>query len=659
MCGIAGYFNARPNLDLLKSMISQVEHRGPDGFGYYIDNQAGLAHARLSIIDLEGGAQPIHNEDQTIWVTFNGEIYNYLELRMLLEQYGHTFYTNTDTEVIIHAYEQFSVDCFAMFNGQFSIALWDNEAKIGLLARDRVGIQPLFYAEGPEENSFYFGSEVKALFANKILNQGFNTKQLANSLKYWSPTPGYSVFNMVYEIDPGTCMVITETGSSVHHYWDHSYSSSSVELTESVADLREHMFSATSLRLRSDVDVGAYLSGGVDSSIITNIAATLRASNAENRLRTFSIAFDDEQYDESKYQDEVAHRLNMDHTRFLVRPTDIANSFYDVVWHAEKPMLRTAPIPMFLLSKKVKESGVKVVLTGEGADEVFAGYDIFREAEVRKAMATDPDNVSRINQMISELYPWMGDKMLTSSTDYLRMFFGDGSRNYQDPHFSHEPRWKASGKVQTFFSNDIKSSAMQAYAVEALRTHRNNELLTRAQYLEFRTLFQGYLISTQGDRMLMANGVEGRFPFLDPNVVDFGNSLPNEHKLEVYPDGGMTEKLIVKTLADALPSMPESVSRRKKQPYMAPDGSSFYHNGREHSLVSALLEQDYGYFNMRKVEILRKKMAAGKATGFADNMAFMGILSTQALHELYMEDGGSLLPTVDNHRFNIEVNRID
>lgn len=659
MCGIAGYFNKDPQKELLLRMISQIEHRGPDGFGYYLDRDAGLAHARLSIIDLKGGAQPISNEDETIWVTFNGEIYNYLELRTILEKRGHVFKTKTDTEVIVHAYEEYGVDCIPMFNGQFAFALWDSNTQNALLARDRVGIQPLFYTDqwlgsaAIRERTLYFASEIKALMANPELRQGLNPTEIANTFTYWSPSSGRSVFKGVKEVPPG-CYLTFVQGKyvEIRRYWQHDFTK-----RDSVFGLVHHMENAVDFRLRADVPVAAYLSGGLDSSIIATLA---KKKLGGELLSTFSIEFEDAAFDESEYQRKMVSMLGTGHTVHRCTKEEIADVFPKVVMHAEKPLFRTAPAPMYLLSKRVRDSGFKVVLTGEGADEVFGGYDIFRELVVRQMMLSGKYEAAYINRLLQQLYPWMSHRALTSSTDYMKVFFGGSRHDQQWPWFSHEPRIKSSSKSHAFFADHMHPTNESSY-FRTIGGWPDCDDFEQAQFLEWMTLFNGYLMSSQGDRMLMANGVEGRFPFLDPHVVDFGNSLPWTSKVYIDEAGMMDEKHILKQYAQIHKWVPSIISERKKQPYMAPDAECFM--GPDLMVILPYVEHlmspdaDYGYFNMKKVRLLCKKVRAGKAKGFADNQAFIGILSTQLLHWQMVE---SFVPikTADESRFKVAVEKL-
>lgn len=627
MCGISGFYNASESTETLKLMISQLEHRGPDGFGLYHREKTGLAHARLSIIDLEGGWQPIHNPDETVWVVFNGEIFNYIELRDSLKMMGRKFYTNSDTEVIVHMYDIHGTDFVKFLNGQFAIALWDEKEQRGILARDRVGIQPLFYTQ--YNNGLYFGSEIKSLLPVPQLRRGLNEQELANVFTFWTTSPGNTVFNGINEVRPGYYLSVGKDEIKEVQYWDHWTLKHPIA---SVAgkDAEDLLAESIKFRLRSDVPVAAYLSGGLDSSITT----ALIRKHSQNDLRTFSIEFADKTFDESSYQQEVVNALGTKHTSFRCTSDDIVDVFPDVVYHTEKPILRTAPAPMYILSKRVREQGYRVVITGEGADEVFGGYDIFRENYVRRYIINNPDSPHN-ERLLLELYPWMGDR-ISKSSDYLKTFFN----NLTDttvPYFSHEPRWRTTSKSHQFFSGRLPR-VTDFSTTDNWFEHLPDEPLLRAQYIEFKTLFAGYLISSQGDRMLMANGVEGRFPFLDPSVVEFGDCIDPSLKLHT-PFGMMEEKYILKFMADGL--IPNSVINRKKQPYMAPDGSAFFKNGSCPQYVDDLLSQQtllrYGYFNPMKVALLKKKFEKGNGKSFPDNMSFVGILTTQLLHSQFVE----------------------
>ncbi|MFN0305850.1 MAG: asparagine synthase (glutamine-hydrolyzing), partial [Burkholderiales bacterium] len=414
MCGIAGIWSpskeAGPRVEELQRMVAALHHRGPDAEGTRIDGPIGLGHARLSIIDLEGGAQPLANEDHTIWVVFNGEIFNYVELRERLVAQGHCFRTASDTEVLVHLYEQHGDDFVTHLNGQFAIALWDGPRQRLVLVRDRVGIRPLFHTR--INGRFAFASEVKALFALPSVPRALDAAALASTFSYWSVLPPNSIFEGVLSLPPGHRMIVDGDGSTIERYWDWPFAGAStlVGSDQSCADdLRSLLIDAVRLQLRADVPVGAYLSGGLDSSIIT----TIIRNHTNAPLRSFSLTFEDAEFDEGAYQRELARHLSTDHSSMCATRSAIGAAFPRAVWHAEAPMVRTAPTPMMLLADSVRAAGYKVVLTGEGADEAFGGYDLFKEAAIRRFVARQPDSQWR-GALLGRLYPYLANSPVRS-----------------------------------------------------------------------------------------------------------------------------------------------------------------------------------------------------------------------------------------------------
>ena len=637
MCGIAGILDPgaekRVVADTLHRMIGMVKHRGPDGFGFYQEEKIGLAHARLSIIDLEGGWQPIHNEDKSVWIVFNGEIFNYLELTESLEKQGHHFYTRSDTEVIVHLYEQYGFDCLKHLNGQFAFAIWDKRRKRLFLARDRVGIRPLFYARAG--GSLIFASEIKSIFADPRVSRAIDPRALDQIFTFWMTVPPQTAFTGVQELPAGHYMVVENGSESIVNYWDPDFSLDEKPRSEAEysVELMALLLDATRLQLRADVPVGAYLSGGLDSSVI----ATLVKRFTDTPVRTFSVTFHDEAYDESGYQQEVIAHLNTDHSSIKCSYRDIGNIFPEVIWHTEKPILRTAPAPLMLLSKLVRESGYKVVLTGEGSDEILAGYDIFKEAKIRRFIAKSPNSKYR-SHILRRLYPYL-EKSPIRSVRYAEAFFNADVSGYPAASYAHIPRWNTTRKTKIFFSEAMKGSIAGYDNLRALEPLIHEKLpgfdpLSQGQYLEIKTLLSGYLLSSQGDRVAMANSVEGRFPFLDHRVMEFCFKLPPGLRMKV-----LTEKYLLKqTMRDLLPA---SITRRTKQPYMAPDAKSFFH-GQPLDYVDDLLSEERvrraGYFNPAAVTMLAKKCRQSQALGFKDNMAVVGVLSTMLLHDQYVEN---------------------
>lgn len=638
MCGVSGMFCLSAQAKIarhdLEAMVSSLHHRGPDGYGFYLDDHAGLAHARLSIIDLASGDQPIHNETKSIYTIFNGEIFNYIELRKELEKQGHQFYTKSDTEVIVHLYEEYGDDFVQHLNGQFAIAIWDKARQRFLLIRDRVGIVPLFYTI--QQGKLIFASEIKALLKALKQSPAMNLTALDQLMTFWSPVSPNTVFKDIYEISPGKMLVAAQGKTVLKHYWEWQYPRkqdviAATDIATLAEQLHDLLIDATQIRLRSDVPVGAYLSGGLDSSVITAIIH--KYGNVP--LRTFSIGFDDAELDESHYQKELIEHFHADHSKIQCAYSDIANNFLNTIWHTEAPILRTAPIPMGLLSGLVRKQNYKVVLTGEGSDEVLGGYDIFKEGKIRQFWAKFPQSEVR-PLLLKKLYPYL-DISKKQGLVYLKSFFGIGLDHPELPYFSHMTRWATTAKCKEFLADDVKSHLAANIIDSVCETLPTNidswHAFHQAQYIESKLLMSGYLLCSQGDRMLMTNSVEGRFPFLDHRVIEFANHLHPKYKMM-----GLNEKYILKkSMARYLPS---SIVKRYKQPYRAPDIPSFF-QGKTPEYIDELLSADavnrYGYFDSARVGRLVTKIKNGRAIGYKDNMAFIGILSTQAWHHLFIE----------------------
>jgi len=640
MCGIAGSIALHdavppPALDDLTAMVGALRHRGPDEFGLYRDRWAGLAQARLSIIDLATGQQPMCNEQGSLWIVYNGEIYNYVELRAELIDRGHQFRTVSDTEVIVHAYEEWADDAFARFNGQFALALWNSDEETLVLARDRLGVRPLYLCN--HGGRLWFASEVKAIFAgDPSIPRRLDPVGLAETFTFWTTVAPQAVFEGITELEPGHVRTISRESTRDRAYWTPHYPEGPVAPSgslEAAADsLRSALEDAVRLRmLRADVPVGSYLSGGLDSSLVAALGRRVKG----DKFSTFSVRFEDAEYDETPFQRSVAVLIESDHHEITVSRRDIADVFPDVVAHAERPLLRTAPAPLFLLSRLVHETGIKVVLTGEGADEMFAGYDIFREGKVRRFWGRQPGSSLR-PRLLERLYPYLS-RSPTAQRAMAREFFGRDRERWAEPGFAHQPRWQSAAALQRLFVADVRHDTRRVDATERLlaslpQSFRAWSFLAQDQYLEVRTLLSGYLLSSQGDRMLMAHSVEGRFPFLDINVVELANSLPPSFKLH-----GLDEKHVLKRAAAGL--VPDEIIRRSKQPFRAPDALSFAGPSPAdwvNEVISEHAVTDAGIFDPTAVNRLWRKVQAwpaGEQFSNADNMALVGVLSTGLLHE--------------------------
>lgn len=639
MCGIAGIYQPSdcvPDEGALRKMLFLMRHRGPDEFGIYVGAGIGLAHARLSIIDLSTGQQPMCNEDGSLWIVFNGEIFNYIELRKELVSRGHRFRTQSDTEVILHLFEEKRGTLLDVLNGQFAFAIWDRNRKELFLARDRMGIRPLYYARAGTD--WVFGSEVKAIFAHPEIYRKIDAVSLDDIFTFWSPLSPRTAFKGISEVPPAHSLTIGAHGAKLARYWDLPEETDPQGLHDEsyYADaLRGLLVDSTRLQLRADVPVGAYLSGGLDSSVI----ASLVRNFTSNTLRTFSIGFEDPEFDESDKQKIMSDYLGTEHSDFKCGYADIANAFQEVIWHTETPILRTAPVPLYLLSKLVQKNSYKVVLTGEGADEILAGYDLFKEAKIRRFMEALPN--SRLRPLLlNKLYPYLRTSP-TRSVAYAKAFFGAPIEPFTREFHSHAPRWNMTSMIKTFYSKDLRkkvASSSPAERAERLFQFgaRSKKLdpLTWSQEIEIKTLLPGYLLSSQGDRMLMGNSVEGRFPFLDHRVVEFAMRIPPNFRMK-----GLTEKYILRKSMAGL--LPKRITGMTKQPYRAPDAKCFLGiAGSEvaEEMLSRNCISRKGYFDPIATERLLKKCKENPAIGFKDNMAFIGILSTQILDQLFLRD---------------------
>ena len=634
MCGIAGIVNFSGNEEkksLLRQMIALLHHRGPDASGIYDEGPAGLAHARLSIIDLEGGDQPIHNEDKSVWLVFNGEIFNYPELRQELVAKGHRFYTKSDTEVIVHLYEEKGLGFFQDLNGQFALALWDKNREELILGRDRLGIRPFFYyCQG---SRLVFGSEIKAIFADQSIVRKLDTKTLGDIFTGWTPLGVKTSFVNIKQIPPGCCGSFSHRGFAVNRYWDFPCSCRADQgrsLDDWTGELADVLTDAVRIRLRADVPVGAYLSGGLDSTLISSLVK----KNFDNRLCTFSVGFNDAQFDETAFQKQAVASLGTEHRSISCAEEDIGRVFPEVVRHAEAPILRTAPAPLFMLSRLVQESGFKVVLTGEGADEIFAGYNIFKEDQVRRFWARQPDSVMR-PRLLERLYPYVFKEGNSRARSFLEGFFKKNLSDTANPGYSHLLRWLNTRQLHNFFTPDVKEQVgsfagyVERYSDQLPEDYMAWPSLSRAQYNEATNFMPGYLLSSQGDRMTMAHSIEGRFPFLDHRVVELAGKMPPRYKLNC-----LNEKFILKRVAQDL--IPENLVKRPKQPYRAPIKTSFFgENAPEYvgEMLSEKSLQKYGYFDSHKVGRLVAKCnkQSGALLSERENMALVGILSTQLL----------------------------
>jgi asparagine synthase (glutamine-hydrolysing) len=635
MCGIGGIidYSRGDNRSVVESMMRTITYRGPDESGIYSSPFATIGSVRLSIIDIKGGQQPLSDISGRYWIVFNGEIFNYRELRLDLEKSGSIFRTHSDTEVLIQLFIKYGKKCLNLLNGQFALAIWDNVRQELFIARDRVGIRPFFY--NLKNGIFSFASEIKSLFKQKNISRELNIESLAQVYTYWTTITPNTAFRDIYELPPAHWGIFNREGLHIEKFWDLDINRTNTSLSFGDAIERFHeLFSdAVRIRLRADVEVAAYLSGGIDSSATVAYIKEIEPGV----LNTFSIGFDEKDFDESPYQNEAAKYFGTAHKSMICTSKDISESFSKVVWHSEIPVLRTAPAPMLLLSELVRKNNIKVVVTGEGSDEILAGYDIFKEAKIKRFWAHQPD--SKIRPLLfKKLYPYL-TQMKDLNPSMLRMFYGFRLEDTENPFYSHLLRWNNANHIKKHFTGGIKNN-LKEYSVfdELLKRLPEDfnswEQLAKSQWLETTVFMSGYLLSSQGDRMGMANSVEGRYPFLDYRVIEFCSTLPSDYKLR-----GLNEKYLLKKLL--INKIPDSILRRQKQPYRAPIKNVFLSN-HSSDYVKSMLSESYfrkaGIFNYNSVSGLISKIEKTGESSEMENMVLSAVISTHLLHHQYIED---------------------
>lgn len=640
MCGIAGFETGAWPADeragppagaRLRAMVASLVHRGPDAQRGTLLGGVALGHARLSIVDIGGGLQPMRDPETGTCVVLNGEIFNHSELRQELCRYR--FRTRSDTEVVLAAYRRWGVDCVQRFIGQWAFALWDPFTRELHLSRDRLGVRPLFYTRTPR--GVAFASEIKALFAGGFAAQAFDPAGVKEATCLWSTVPPRTSFAGVLQLPPGCSAVVRDGSVAVRRYWHLDLGDERIDpelsIERAIPAVSELLDDAVRLRLRADVPVAAYLSGGLDSSLTCALA--LRRVGRPAALSTFSLAFEQMEYDERQHQRRVSRSLATTHHELVIGTSATGELLPDTVRLAEQPLVRSAPAPMLALSRLVRDNGMKVVLTGEGADEIFWGYQLYQEAKIRASWASHPQSRWR-HLPLRRIYPYLG--LDAQRTELLRNFYAIGLETPDHPAFSHLLRWTSTARAWRFFSPEFSEQVrahdpMAAVLETVPKDFARWRLLARAQFLEVATLLSGYLLSAQGDRMLMGGSVEGRFPFLDHRLVELAARLPDEVKLRF-----LSGKRVLRRIAGAL--LPDEIVRRPKVPYRAPIAETIAGAGRPAWAREALSREAIdrvAVFDATKVEALTRKLATPTTVrSESDNMALMAVASVQLLDRL-------------------------
>jgi asparagine synthase (glutamine-hydrolysing) len=646
MCGVAGIidFHGKKNSTFaVKSMLRSINYRGPDESGIYNSGSATIGNVRLSIIDLTSGQQPLSDSSGRFWIVFNGEIFNYKELRGELEKIGIAFKTHSDTEVLVQLYALYGKKCLVKLNGQFAFAIWDNKEEELFIARDRVGIRPLFY--NLTNGVLSFASEIKSIFTQPSVSRELRPESLSQVFTFWSTITPNTPFKNILELSPGNCLIYNRKGLQIEKYWHLSIrnKNSNLSIDEAAEQFHELFSSAVRIRLRADVEVAAYLSGGLDSSATVSYIKKIEPGV----LNTFSIGFTEKDFDESGYQKKAAEYYNTNHKSIICTPKDIAEYFPSVIWHSETPVLRTAPTPMLILSKLVRDNNIKVVITGEGSDEILAGYDIFREDRIRRFWASQPESAIR-PLLLKKIYPDI-PHLRNSNPSILKMFFGYRLNETNNPFYSHLLRWNNSNHIKKHLTAGLKSHLADYSPIDELseglpEDFNNWDDLAKAQWIETTVFMSGYLLSSQGDRMGMANSIEGRYPFLDYRVIEFCSGLPSYYKLK-----GLNEKFLLKKVMKN--NIPESIIQRPKQPYRAPIRSAFLSDNSPdyvREMLSEATMKKAGIFDFESVSAMISRIEKTGISSEVDNMILTVVISTHLLHHQFIEnhneefDGGEL-----------------
>ncbi|MCL2013137.1 MAG: asparagine synthase (glutamine-hydrolyzing) [Cystobacterineae bacterium] len=562
MASIAGFLPSSPHAPLsrasvetrLSHMLWAMAHRGPTP-------RATLLPAKLPTVALAAGhwgTTPALCVDKTsrMGVAFSGHLHN---LEALHAHYGLAPETPT-AELVLHAFAKEGLSCLKHFLGAFAFALFDDKERLWLV-RDRLGECPLFYAHTPE--GFAFASEAKALFAANFLKPKLNLRAIAETLRFWGPVLGRSHFEDVFALLPGTALCLDKEGLRLHRYWDIQLSQENVrtELSEEQAlHTLDELLNDTLAKHLKNPQLGAFLSGGLDSSLVCALA-----HRQAGKLATFSVALEQTRFDESAYQQRVAKAIGTEHQTLLVKDEEIGALLPQAVTHAEHMFLRSAPAPFLALSAHVAKQGIRSVLTGEGADEFFWGYDIYKETAVREFWARFPSSSFR-PKLFARLYPYLSLSQLPAQM--LQNFYGLGLENPKAWDFSHQIRWNNSGRIARFLSASFLEAIENFSPEEALKQTLPPAFealppMGKAQYLEMRTLLQSYLLPTQGESMLSAHAVSGHFPFMDTRIVEFAASLPRRLKLF-----GLTEKYLLRRYGERC--IPPEVYQRPKFPFRSP-----------------------------------------------------------------------------------------
>lgn len=600
MCGICGVYNANSQEPVSSRLIEQmtrlIAHRGPDDSGLHLDGPLGLGFARLSIIDLSGGHQPMCNEIGDIWLVFNGEIWNYKTLRQELLDKGHQFRTNADTETIIHAYEEYGTDCVARLHGMFSFAIWDGPRKRLLLARDKIGKKPLYYTR-MDSGDLAFASEIKPLLCHPGVKRAADVQAMVDFLSVrYVPAPA-TLFANIYKVMPGHWLLYEDGHIHEECYWDYTFGPAERRpIEEHIKGIQEHIYRAVEERMMADVPVGALLSGGVDSSIVSGIMSQLTS----HKVKTFAVGFDHPDYSELPYARLVADHFGTDHHELVVKSSDLTQYWPRLTWHRDEPVSEPSDIGVYLISKLAREH-VKVVLSGEGGDELFAGYPKYVVDWLARYYHIIPATLRQnIIQSAIDRLPYSMRKLKTAS------------RNISAPAPQRWMNWF--GIFNGLLKEQIIAADIRAAIdMDASRQFRywlegnpQRDDLSSMLYLDTKIWLPDNLLM-KGDKMTMAASLEARIPLLDYKLIEYAASIPSHLKIR----GFKAKYLLKRAFADFLP---ESILTRKKMGFNVPTGI-WFREGQRGIITQLLLSErirERGYFNQDYIAYMIREHLEGR-----------------------------------------------
>jgi asparagine synthase (glutamine-hydrolysing) len=613
MCGIAGivYYDQDRAVDpaLIENMARAMVHRGPDDGGVYVDGHVGLGHRRLSIIDLAGGHQPMSNKDETVWIVFNGEIYNYRELREELLAKGYTFKTNSDTEVIIHLYEEAEEQCIQRLSGMFSFAIWDKKKQTLFVARDRLGIKPLYFVNGP--GFLAFSSEMRALLEIKSIQPQLDLQALHNYLTFRYNIAPETMFKNIQKLLPGYILVARAGRIQVRQYWDIDYSKKIIGSEEEIVDEFHHRLTAcTKSHLMSEVPLGVLLSGGLDSTIMTGLVSGLSAA----KVKTFSIGFvgeNEDIYDERPYARLAAKYFNTDHYEVGITGREFVDGLNQYIWHMEEPMADAAAIPLYYVAKLAKEH-VTVILSGEGGDELLAGYMFwlpfkgFNRAQLIKKIPRIVRRyvLSTVNDMI---FRSMRAKRYLDLAELPSSHYPFIFPIFVDNVFSEAAKYQLYGeslrRAKRFAPSDES-------VIESYRKTTNFEFLDQMLYVYTKQWLPDDLL-LKADKMTMAHSLELRVPYLDHSLVEFVAAAPVNMKMRKGADNQFITKYMLRKAFDG--KVPPEILNRKKLGFHVPLNRLFKDELRTiaEDVFYSQAFRDTGLFDIRKITALLKQHQSG------------------------------------------------